>query len=73
MKPEFYANFVDMLEKYMLPNIISLITFCFLYASKIPSHWYEWTLVVLIVGNVLGLRVRIRKKINPKGFKNSYL
>jgi len=51
------------IEKYMLPNIISLAAFCFLYASKIPSHWYEWTLVVLIIGNVLGLRVRIRKRV----------
>ena len=50
-------------NKYMIPNIISLITFSFLFLNKIPSHWYEWTLVVLIVGNVLGLRVRIRKRV----------
>ena len=57
---------------YMLPNIISLATFCFLYISKTPSNWYEWMLVVLIIGNVIGLRLRIRKKIYPKEFKNTF-
>jgi len=58
--------------KYIIPNIISLVTFSFLLIKGMPSNWYQWTLVILIIGNVLGLRLRIRKKIYPKEFKNTF-